>query len=111
MSSTRQSSVWPMRAAARPPPADAKLEDLSAYARAFNALDWAAQTGRGDAESALAALAARPMPELDLEELRAVLFHVQRDRSWVGDSGAAFEQRQRMLALVAEIRRRLAAYR
>lgn len=100
-----------MRAAAAAPEADASLEQLKLYARAFNALDWVKQTGRGEGEEVLAELAERPLQELDLEELRAVLFHVQRDRRWVGDSAAAFEQSQRMLALVAEIRIRLAAYR
>jgi hypothetical protein len=100
-----------MRAATMPPPPDAPVEAMRAYARAFNAIEWALQTERGEAETLLAALASRPLPELDLEELRAVLFHVQRDRSSVGDGAAAFEQRQRMAALVEEIRRRLQARR
>jgi hypothetical protein len=111
MKTTRQASVWPMRAASLPPQADAPVEDLRAYARAFNAIEWVRQTERGDPEVLLAELSLRPAAELDLEELRAVLFHVQRDRRWVGDGAAAFEQRQRMVALVEEIRRRLLARR
>lgn len=100
-----------MRAATAPPPANASLDQLRVYARGFNAMDWAAQSGRGEGEVVLEDLAARSPQTLDLEELRAVLFHVQRDRRWVGDAAAAFEQRQRMLELVEEIRKRLAAYR